>query len=59
MNQPETYNQMRKRQQREINIATEQHEIRMRTMRERHYSEMMQVANPAQKPVSEDNHGVL
>ncbi len=45
----ETYQQMRKRHEEEVRIAKEQHEIRMRAMQERHFSEMMQVANPAEK----------
>ena len=43
----ETYQQMRKRHEEEIRIAKEQHEIRMQAMKERHFSEMMQVANPS------------
>lgn len=45
----ETYQQMRKRHEEEIRIAKEQHEIRMQAMKERHFSEMMQVANPSDK----------
>ena len=43
----ETHTQMLERHLRETRIATEQHEIRMRAMRERHFSELMQIANPA------------
>lgn len=42
----ETRAQMEARHEREIRIAKEQHEIRMRTMRERHFSERMQLAQP-------------
>ena len=38
--------QMDARHKRETRIAKEQHEIRMRTMRERHFSERMQLADP-------------
>ena len=44
----ETRAQMEARHERETRIAKEQHEIRMRTMRERHFSERMQLANPAE-----------
>ena len=43
----ETYEQMLARHREEERIAAEQHEIRLRTMRERHFSEVMQVANPS------------
>lgn len=46
----ETYEEMTARHERELRIAKEQHEIRMRTMQERHYSELMQVAKPGEKP---------
>lgn len=55
----ETYQQMRSRHAEEKRIAEEQHEIRMRAMQERHFSEMMQVANPAEKPVSDGKAGTL
>lgn len=55
----ETYQQMKSRHAEEKRIAEEQHEIRMRAMQERHFSEMMQVANPAEKPVSDGKHGTL
>lgn len=42
----ETRAQMDARHKRETRIAKEQHEIRMRTMRERHFSERMQLADP-------------
>ena len=42
-------NMMRKRHEEEIRIAKEQHEIRMQAMRERHFSELIQVANPSNK----------
>ena len=41
----ETRAQMDARHKREIRIAKEQHEIRMRTMRERHFSERMQLTD--------------
>lgn len=49
----ETHAEMVARHDREKRIALEQHEIRMRTMRERHYSELMQIANPAKGRNSE------
>ena len=42
----ETHTQMVERHKRETRIAKEQHEIRMRTMQERHFSERMQLADP-------------
>lgn len=42
----ETREEMDARHEREERIAKEQHEIRMRTMRERHFSERMQLADP-------------
>lgn len=55
----ETYQQMRKRHEDEVRRAREQHEIRMQHMRERHFSEMMQVANPAEKDNGQDNASTL
>lgn len=55
----ETYQQMRSRHAEELRIANEQHEIRMRAMRERHFSEMMQVANPSEKQDSNQNTQAL
>lgn len=43
----ETYDQMLARHRDEERIAAEQHNIRLQTMRERHFSEVMQVANPS------------
>ena len=43
----ETHAQMVERHRRETRIASEQHEIRMQALRERHFSELMQIANPA------------
>lgn len=43
----ETYAQMNARHRDEERIAAEQHDIRLRAMRERHFSEAMQVANPS------------
>lgn len=55
----ETYQQMRKRHEEEVRRAKEQHEIRMQHMRERHFSEMMQVANPAESGNGQDNASTL
>lgn len=43
----ETRAQMLARHNREMQIAIEQHEIRMRTMRERHHSELMLATDQA------------
>lgn len=50
----ETYAQMRARHRQEERIAAEQHEKRLQTMRERHFSEMMQVANPSKRSERDD-----
>lgn len=42
----ETHAEMVARHRREERTAKEQHDIRMRTMRERHFSELMQIENP-------------
>lgn len=39
----ETHPQMLRRHRQERKVAAEQHAIRLRTMRERHFSELMQV----------------
>lgn len=43
----ETRAQMLARHNREMQVAIEQHEIRMRTMRERHHSELMLATDQA------------
>lgn len=43
----ETLAQMKQRHQQEERTAIEQHEIRMRTLRERHFSEIMQCPDQA------------
>lgn len=45
----ETCEEMTARHEREVRIAKEQYDIRMRTMQERHYSELMQVAEPGKE----------
>lgn len=50
----ETYEQMLARHRTEERIAVEQHETRLQTMRERHFSEMMQVANPSLRTKQDD-----
>lgn len=50
----ETYAQMRARHREEERIAAEQHTKRLQTMRERHFSEMMQVANPSTRNKRDD-----
>ena len=47
MMQKETLAQMKDRHRREERLTAEQHEIRLRTMRERHFSELMQCPDQA------------
>ena len=50
----ETYAQMKARHRTEERIAAEQHARRLQTTRERHFSEMMQVANPSLRTKQDD-----
>ena len=50
----ETHEQMLARHSAEERTAVEQHETRLQTMRERHFSEMMQVANPSLRTKQDD-----
>lgn len=51
----ETHGQMLARHREEERIAAEQHAIRLQTMRERHFSEAMQVANPSLRNEQNDH----